>query len=193
MKGCQSAIEGTLHTPPERAGQWGQPEIRSPGRSRRGYNPPVRAVVTRVTEASVVVDGDVVGRIGPGLLVLLGVAQGDGDDDAAALCRKVAELRIFADEAKPLNRSVEEVGGAVLVVSQFTLLADTSRGRRPSLGRAAPPAEAERLYESFVVALRARGLHVSTGRFGATMRVGSVNDGPVTILLSTLAGDDLCG
>ncbi len=151
----------------------------------------MRAVVTRVSEASVSVDGRTVSAIGPGLLVLLGVAPADGEADAAGLARKVAELRIFADEAKPLNRSVEDVHGSVLVVSQFTLLADVSRGRRPSLTGAAPPDLAERLYLAFMDALRARGLPVSAGRFGASMQVHSVNDGPVTILLSTRAGDAL--
>lgn len=139
----------------------------------------------RVSGAAVLVEDRTVGEIGPGLLVLLGVAPEDGAAEAELLARKVADLRIFADEHRPLNRSVTEVGGAVLVVSQFTLLADTRKGRRPSLVRAAPPAIAEPRYLEFVEALRRRGLPVETGEFGATMQVSSTNDGPVTVLLST--------
>jgi D-tyrosyl-tRNA(Tyr) deacylase len=151
----------------------------------------MRAVVTRVTEADVRVDGAEVARIGAGLLVLLGVAEGDGEEDAAALARKIANLRIFPDDHRPLNRSILDVGGEVLVVSQFTLLADTSRGRRPSFIRSAPPEIAEPLCSVFAAAIEGLGLPVRTGRFGASMRVGSVNDGPVTIVLSTGAEDSI--
>ncbi len=143
----------------------------------------MRAVVQRVTEASVTVEGRTAGRIGAGLLVLLGVAEGDDDATAGALAGKVARLRIFADAAGKMNRSVRDAGGAALVVSQFTLLADTRRGNRPSFARAAPPAEAERLYEAFAAALGGEGVPVETGVFGAMMAVRLVNAGPVTIVL----------
>lgn len=151
----------------------------------------MRAVVTRVSEASVRIDGEVVGAVSGGLLVLLGVGEEDGPEDAASLAAKVVNLRIFPDEKKPMNRSLLDAGGRVLVVSQFTLLADTSRGRRPSFVRAAEPAKAEALYEAFVREVRAAGPTVATGRFGATMAVASVNEGPVTILLSTRSPDSL--
>ena len=143
----------------------------------------MRAVVQRVSEASVTVAAETVGAIGPGLLVLLGVGH---DDDAAAiagLAGKVARLRIFEDDAGHMNRSVLDTGGAVLAVSQFTLLADTRKGNRPSFIAAAPPEVAEPLYETFVEALRALGLEVATGRFGRSMQVALVNDGPVTIVI----------
>jgi D-tyrosyl-tRNA(Tyr) deacylase len=143
----------------------------------------LRAVVQRVAEAAVAVDGATVGAIGPGLLVLLGIGH---DDDAAgvtALAGKIAKLRIFADEAGHMNRSVLDTGGEVLAVSQFTLLADTRKGNRPSFIAAAPPELAEPLYERFVATLRELGIEVATGRFGASMRVALVNDGPVTIVL----------
>jgi D-tyrosyl-tRNA(Tyr) deacylase len=143
----------------------------------------LRAVIQRVAEAAVTVDGTTVGAIGPGLLVLLGIGH---DDDAAAvtaLAGKVAKLRIFADEAGHMNRSVLDTGGAVLAVSQFTLLGDTRKGNRPSFIAAAPPEVAEPLYERFMAALRELGIEVATGRFGASMRVSLVNDGPVTIVL----------
>ncbi len=145
----------------------------------------MRAVVMRVSEAGVTIAGETVGRIGGGLMVLLGIGPEDGAAEVSLLARKVAELRIFADGHRPLNRSVKDVGGEVLVVSQFTLLADTRKGRRPSLARAAPPEHAEPRYLEFVDALRERGLRVQTGEFGATMEVWSTNDGPVTILLTT--------
>lgn len=145
----------------------------------------MRAVLQRVSMARVEVAGAVVGEIGPGLLVLLGVAQGDGTAQARALARKTAELRIFEDAEGKMNRSVREVGGAVLAVSQFTLLADTRKGRRPGFSAAAPPAEADRLYREYVDALRAAGLEVATGIFQAQMQVHLVNDGPVTLLLDT--------
>ena len=151
----------------------------------------MRAVVTRVSGADVAVDGETVAAIGRGLLVLLGVGEGDSSADATRLARRIVDLRIFPDDHRPLNRSLREAGGSVLVVSQFTLLADTSRGRRPSFVRAAPPELAQALYEEFVAAVRAEDVHVETGRFGATMAVRSVNDGPVTILLTTLEGDSI--
>ena len=145
----------------------------------------MRAVVQRVKDATVSVDGQVVGRIGRGLLVLLGVGVGDSDASASTMSDKVANLRIFADDQGQMNRSVLDVAGEVLVVSQFTLLGDARRGRRPSYVDAAPPEEANRLYERFVAETRARGLHVETGVFRATMDVGLVNEGPVTILLDS--------
>ena len=143
----------------------------------------MRAVVQRVSEARVRVDDQVVGEIGPGLCVLLGVARGDEPADAERLAGKVARLRIFENTDGKFDRSVEDVGGAVLVVSQFTLVADTEKGNRPSFAEAAPPDEAEALYEAFCAALRGMGLHVETGVFGARMNVEIANDGPVTIIL----------
>jgi D-tyrosyl-tRNA(Tyr) deacylase len=124
-----------------------------------------------------------VGEIGRGLCVLLGVARGDGPAEARRLAEKVARLRIFADEQGRFDRSLLDTGGSALVVSQFTLLADTAKGNRPSFGHAAPPAEAEPLYEEFCEALRSLGVSVATGSFGALMSVEIVNDGPVTIVL----------
>jgi D-tyrosyl-tRNA(Tyr) deacylase len=143
----------------------------------------VRAVVQRVARASVRVRDDVVGEIGAGLLVLVGVAGGDGEEEAAALAGKVARLRIFENEDGRFDRSLVDTGGAALVVSQFTLLADTARGNRPSFTGAAPPGAAEPLVERFCAALREVGVPVETGRFGARMQVELVNDGPVTIVL----------
>jgi D-tyrosyl-tRNA(Tyr) deacylase len=143
----------------------------------------MRAVVQRVAEAAVTVDGATVGQIGPGLVVLLGVAHDDDAAMAAALAGKVARLRIFEDEAGQMNRSVLDTGGAVLAVSQFTLLGDTRKGNRPSFIAAARPEVAEPLYERFVAALRELGVEVATGRFRTAMRVALVNDGPVTIIL----------
>ena len=148
-------------------------------------SPPVRAVVQRVAEASCRVEGEVVGAIGPGLVVLLGVGQGDTDADADYLADKVLNLRVFSDEAGQMNRSVLDVGGGLLVVSQFTLLGDARKGRRPSYSDAAPPEEANRLYERFVERLRPSGLPVATGVFRAMMDVALVNQGPVTILLDS--------
>ena len=143
----------------------------------------MRAVVQRVSEARVLVDGDVVGEIGAGLCVLLGVAREDGVEDAEGLADKIAKLRIFENEEGKFDRSLLDTGGAALVVSQFTLIADTAKGNRPSFGHAAPPEQAERLYERFAEALRAQGIDVATGRFGARMAVELVNDGPVTITM----------
>ncbi len=145
----------------------------------------MRAVVQRVSEASVRVDGELRGAIGAGLVVLLGVQVGDADADAAALADKALNLRVFADAAGQMNRSVLDVRGGLLVVSQFTLLGDARRGRRPSYVEAARPEEADRLYGRFVEALRPSGLEVATGVFRATMRLALVNDGPVTILLDS--------
>ena len=145
----------------------------------------MRAVLQRVSRASVEVEGQCVGRIGPGWLVLLGVARGDADADADRLADKVAGLRAFEDDDGKMNRSVAEAGGAVLVVSQFTLLGDCRAGRRPSFIEAAEPAEAERLYRLTVDRLRHRGLEVATGVFRAMMKVELVNDGPVTLLLDS--------
>jgi D-tyrosyl-tRNA(Tyr) deacylase len=143
----------------------------------------MRAVIQRVSSATVRVEGRVAGEVGPGLLVLLGVAAGDGEGDAARLAEKVARLRIFANDDGRFDRSVLDTGGGVLVVSQFTLLADTAKGNRPSFADAAQPQDAERLYERFCAALRSLGVAVDQGVFGARMDVELVNDGPVTIVL----------
>ncbi len=148
----------------------------------------MRAVCQRVSQARVTVDDDVVGEIGPGWLVLLGVGPHDDEATAARLADKIVGLRVFEDEAGKMNRSVLDVGGAVLVVSQFTLYADTSRGRRPGFTGAAPPAVAEPLVTHFAELVRARGLQVETGRFGAHMAVSLTNDGPVTIVLEEETG-----
>lgn len=145
----------------------------------------MRAVVQRVSEAWVRVEGEVVGRIGAGLAVLLGVGMGDGETDAEYLAEKTLHLRIFPDEAGQMNRSVLDVGGGLLVVSQFTLMGDARRGRRPGYSAAAAPEEARRLYEYFVQKLRPSGLRVESGVFRAMMDVGLVNQGPVTILLDS--------
>ena len=143
----------------------------------------MRAVVQRVSAARVLVDGDVVGEIGEGLCVLLGVAREDGEDEAERLAGRVARLRIFENDEGRFDRSLLDVGGQALVVSQFTLIADTAKGNRPSFGQAAPPEQAERLYGVFVEALRDARVDVATGRFGARMSVELANDGPVTIVL----------
>jgi D-tyrosyl-tRNA(Tyr) deacylase len=145
----------------------------------------MRAVVQRVTSASVTVDARTVGAIGHGLLVFVGVEKHDGPADAEYIAAKVGALRVFEDEARHMNRSVADVGGAVLVVSQFTLAADCRRGRRPSFDDAAAPALAKPLYEEVVRGLQAGGLTVATGEFQAMMQVSLVNDGPVTLLLDS--------
>lgn len=145
----------------------------------------MRAVIQRVNHARVTVDHAVTGEIGRGLLVYLGVGPGDGDAEVEWVSKKVAELRIFPDDAGRFDHSVEEDGAAILVVSQFTLYGDTRKGRRPSFTSAAPPEIAEPLVERTMDALRARGLEVAGGRFGAHMRVESENDGPVTIILDS--------
>lgn len=146
---------------------------------------PVRAVVQRVSRALVRVEGRVTGEIAKGLAVLLGVGKGDGGDDARLLADKVAALRIFEDGAGKMNLAVSDVGGGVLVVSQFTLLGDARKGNRPGFSDAAPPEEANALYESFCAMLREKGLPVATGVFRASMEVELVNEGPVTILLDS--------
>jgi D-tyrosyl-tRNA(Tyr) deacylase len=148
----------------------------------------VRALLQRVSRAEVRVRDEVVGRIGPGLVVLVGVGPSDDEAAADALARQVAELRIFRDDEGRTNRSLLDVAGAALVISQFTLFADTSRGRRPGFTGAAPPDQAERLYLRFAESLRGLGVDVATGRFGAEMAVELVNDGPFTIWLDTAAG-----
>ncbi len=145
----------------------------------------MRACVQRVSQAQVVVDGEVVGRIEQGLLVLLGVAAGDGEDDARQLADKIVSLRVFEDEAGKMNRSLAEVRGAMLVVSQFTLLGDCRKGRRPSFDAAAPPDLARSLYELFAARVREQGIEVATGRFREMMQVELTNDGPVTLLLDS--------
>lgn len=145
----------------------------------------MRSVVQRVTSASVTVEGEVVGRIGPGLLVLVGVAEGDGPTDVAYTASKIQGLRVFADAEGRMNRSVDEIGGAVLVVSQFTLLGDVRRGRRPSFEAATPPQQARDLYDALVTAMVDGGLTVEVGRFQAAMQVHLINDGPVTILIDS--------
>lgn len=145
----------------------------------------MKAVIQRVTRASVEVDGRIVGRIGAGLLVLLGVAKGDEERDLLYLVEKLHTLRIFADDQGKMNRSLVEVGGEVLLVSQFTLLGDTTKGRRPGFDRAAAPDEARTWYEQAVTRLRAVGVKVEAGVFGAHMQVELLNDGPVTFLLDS--------
>jgi D-aminoacyl-tRNA deacylase len=143
----------------------------------------LRAVVQRVAEARVRVGDEIVAEIGPGLCVLVGVARGDEEVDAERLAGRIARLRIFENEEGKFDRSVLDTGRGVLVVSQFTLIADTEKGNRPSFTEAAPPEEAERLYEALIAALRALGGIVETGVFGARMTVEIANDGPVTVLL----------
>lgn len=145
----------------------------------------MRAVIQRVTECRVNVAGQNVGQIGAGLLVLLGISEADENKDADYLADKVVNLRIFEDEAGKMNRSCLETVMEVMVVSQFTLLADCRKGRRPSFVGAAPPDEAERLYEYFVAQIRSKGIRVTTGRFQAKMAVALVNDGPVTLILES--------
>jgi len=145
----------------------------------------VKALLQRVTRASVSVGGEVVGRIGRGLVVFVGVASGDTEKDAQYLAQKTVSLRIFSDEEGRFNLSALDIKGELLVVSQFTLLADTRKGRRPSFVEAAPPVQAEEIFERFVEQARATGLRVETGRFQQYMQVEIHNDGPVTILLDS--------
>jgi D-aminoacyl-tRNA deacylase len=145
----------------------------------------MRAVVQRVSRAQVAVDGEIVGEVGPGLLVLLGVTHADAEADADYLADKIAGLRVFEDENGKMNLDVASIGGGILVVSQFTLYGDVRRGKRPSFDAAAPPELARQLYEYFVARIRAAGLPCQTGRFQEMMEVESVNDGPVTILLDS--------
>lgn len=142
----------------------------------------MKAVVQRISTARVRVDGQVAGEVGPGLCVLLGVARGDGPDEAARLAGKIARLRVFEDGEDRFDLSLVDTGGEALVVSQFTLLADTAKGNRPSFTEAAPPEDAEPLYDAFCDELRQLGVTVATGVFGARMEVELTNDGPVTIV-----------
>jgi len=145
----------------------------------------MRACIQRVIEAQVTVDGNVTGRIGRGFVVLLGIGQDDGEAQVTWLVDKIVGLRVFEDEAGKMNRSLAEVGGAMMVVSQFTLYGDCRRGRRPSFTEAAPPELAERLYEAFAARVRDAGIEVATGRFREHMLVSLVNDGPVTLWIDT--------
>ncbi|MBV7408996.1 MULTISPECIES: D-aminoacyl-tRNA deacylase [Roseobacteraceae] len=147
----------------------------------------MRALLQRVSEASVTVDGQTIGRCGPGLLILVCAMPGDTTETAKALAAKVSKLRLFKDDAGKMNLSILQTGGSALVVSQFTLAADTSRGNRPGFSGAAKPDEAEALYLQFAEALRDLGVETETGQFGAEMAVGLTNDGPVTIWLDTEA------
>jgi D-tyrosyl-tRNA(Tyr) deacylase len=148
----------------------------------------VRLVVQRVSSASVTVEDEVVGAIGSGLLILVGLEASDEERDLAAAVEKLIGLRVFADRAGAMNRSVIEIGGSVLLVSQFTLLADVRRGRRPSLAGAAPPETAAVMFEQLVTAFAASGVPTESGRFGARMEVSLVNDGPVTLVLDVKEG-----
>jgi D-tyrosyl-tRNA(Tyr) deacylase len=145
----------------------------------------MRAVVQRVKESHVAIEGEIVARIGSGLLVLLGVATGDTVKNADYLAEKISHLRIFEDDQEKMNRSLLDTGGDMLVVSQFTLMGDCRKGRRPSFIKAAHPDEADPLYEFFVQRVREKGVHVETGRFRAMMAVSLINDGPVTIILES--------
>jgi D-tyrosyl-tRNA(Tyr) deacylase len=155
---------------------------------RASYDWAMRAVVQRVSRAQVTVNGEIAGRIGLGLLVLLGVGRDDGQADATYLVEKITGLRVFEDAQGKMNRSVQEVGGSVLAVSQFTLYGDVRRGKRPSFDAAGPPEKARELYEFFVQQVRAAGLRCETGRFQEMMQVELVNEGPVTILLDSAKG-----
>lgn len=145
----------------------------------------MRCVVQRVTQAGVTVAGETIGQIGQGFMVLIGVSVQDGDKDVKYMADKVPNLRIFEDDEGKMNRSLKDVGGAILAVSQFTLYGDARGGRRPSFTEAARPEAANELYEKLVEAWRAQGVHVETGRFRADMQVSLVNDGPVTLLLDS--------
>ena len=145
----------------------------------------MKALVQRVSEARVSVSGAVIGEIGPGLMILVCAMQNDTEAEAERLATKISKLRIFRDDEGRMNRSAIDMKGAALVVSQFTLAADTSRGNRPGFSEAAPPEIGERLYEHFAAAVQATGIPVATGRFGADMDVALVNDGPVTIWMET--------
>ncbi len=145
----------------------------------------MRCVIQRVTEASVTVEGEVIGKIGKGYMILIGVSAEDGDKDIKYMADKVPNLRIFEDEDGKMNRSILDVGGEILAVSQFTLYGDARGGRRPSFSTAAKPEMANELYEKLVEAWRAQGLHVETGRFRAEMQVALINDGPVTLLMDS--------
>ena len=145
----------------------------------------MRAVVQRVTNADVKIDGRVNGKIDNGLLVLLGVGNGDTEEDMKYIADKIVKLRIFSDENDKMNLSLEDVGGSMLVISQFTLYGDCSHGRRPYFGNAMEPVGANEMYEKFVAYIREQGTHTETGEFGADMKVSLTNDGPVTIILES--------
>ena len=145
----------------------------------------MRAVVHRVTNADVKIDGRVNGKIDDGLLVLLGVGNGDTEEDMKYIADKIIKLRIFSDENDKMNLSLEDVGGSMLVISQFTLYGDCSHGRRPYFGNAMEPVSANEMYEKFVAYIREQGIHTETGEFGADMKVSLTNDGPVTIILES--------
>ena len=145
----------------------------------------MRAVVQRVTNADVKIDGRVNGKIDDGLLVLLGVGNGDTEEDMKYIADKIIKLRIFSDENDKMNLSLEDVGGSMLVISQFTLYGDCSHGRRPYFGNAMEPVSANEMYEKFVAYIREQGIHTETGEFGADMKVALTNDGPVTIILES--------
>lgn len=145
----------------------------------------MRAVVQRVTNADVKIDGRVNGKIDNGLLVLLGVGNGDTEEDMKYIADKIIKLRIFSDENDKMNLSLEDVGGSMLVISQFTLYGDCSHGRRPYFGNAMEPVSANEMYEKFVAYIGERGIHTETGEFGADMKVSLTNDGPVTIILES--------
>lgn len=147
----------------------------------------MRALLQRVTEARVAVDGEVIGQCGPGLMILVCAMQGDTEAEAEKLAAKTARLRIFTDDAGKMNRALTDIGGEALVISQFTLAADTRRGNRPGFSSAAAPETGEALYEAFAAALRRHDVKTETGRFGANMQVSLTNDGPVTIWLDTEA------
>ena len=145
----------------------------------------MRAVVQRVTNADVKIDGRVNGKIDDGLLVLLGVGNGDTEEDMKYIADKIIKLRIFSEENDKMNLSLEDVGGSMLVISQFTLYGDCSHGRRPYFGNAMEPVSANEMYEKFVAYIREQGIHTETGEFGADMKVSLTNDGPVTIILES--------
>ena len=145
----------------------------------------MRALLQRVSHASVTVDGETIGQCGPGLLILVCAMQGDTDAEADRLAAKIAKLRIFTDDAGKMNRSILDAGGSALVISQFTLAADTSRGNRPGFSTAAAPDEGRRLYEHVATRIAAHGIPTETGRFGADMKVSLLNDGPVTIWIES--------
>ena len=145
----------------------------------------MRAVVQRVTNADVKIDGRVNGKMDDGLLVLLGVGNGDTEEDMKYIADKIIKLRIFSDENDKMNLSLEDVGGSMLVISQFTLYGDCSHGRRPYFGNAMEPVSANEMYEKFVAYIREQGIHTETGEFGADMKVSLTNDGPVTIILES--------
>lgn len=145
----------------------------------------MRAVVQRVTNADVKIDGRVNGKIDDGLLVLLGVGNGDTEEDMKYIADKIIKLRIFSDENDKMNLSLEDVGGSMLVISQFTLYGDCSHGRRPYFGNAMEPVSANEMYEKFVAYIKEQGIHTETGEFGADMKVSLTNDGPVTMILES--------